>query len=377
MDWQFKVGIGLTVGLAFAAFAVKEMPHWVTWPGLVIGCLFVVWGLPPLHSRVPVGVGALFIAGGALIAGSVAWYVDYSSPQPSGPNLSFQKLAVFWIDVGKDAYQIAAVTKFFNADEKAYTINGLLFDGKRWSWFPRGRSHLRGAYQNEPKAEVIEDNYIKPGSEAYFKERLPIIFDMTLEGGDMPDFVLRGNWSLTISGRTFQVSPRLYSVYPRPISERDWESLNKSGATIKIDDLYYKQIPPPPPPKAPLKYYLIYSADRTRIFDNPYFAQTPAQRGPDGVMVFICGPGEPPLGDGWSVLGNTYHEVWSDPVKLKLYNSLYPPDKDGLPRALGFFMGAENEMAGPINRPLMAPTTRAADIIDFYWPETSDANPSP
>ena len=76
MDWQFKIGIGLAVFFGILPFAVKDMPHWVTWPGLTIGALFVLWGVTPEHDKSPHAPIFLFIACAAGIAGSIAWFLD-------------------------------------------------------------------------------------------------------------------------------------------------------------------------------------------------------------------------------------------------------------------------------------------------------------
>lgn len=74
MDWQFKVGLGLALVFGLLPFAVKDMPHWVTWPGISIGILFIIWGILPAHQKIQIGPAILFIAGFAAIVGSVAWY---------------------------------------------------------------------------------------------------------------------------------------------------------------------------------------------------------------------------------------------------------------------------------------------------------------
>jgi hypothetical protein len=79
MDWQFKVGIGVAIVFGLLPFAVKDMPHWITWPGITIGALLAVWGVIPNHEKIPLGPAFLFIICSAGIAGSVAWYVDMSA----------------------------------------------------------------------------------------------------------------------------------------------------------------------------------------------------------------------------------------------------------------------------------------------------------
>jgi hypothetical protein len=191
---------------------------------------------------------------------------------------------------------------------------------------------------------------------------------MTVLGGEMPDFVLRGSWEVLFGDEKLQMTPNRYGVMFTPVSQQEWDDLRKSQTTINVESLYYKPLPPEPPKDAPDSFYLLYSRDRSATIGDPYFARTPPVKGPNGVMIFVGGKGPPPLENNWAVLGRTYFEVWSDPNKLTLYNSLYPPDTAGLPRAFGFFAGAENIMAGPVSRALSAPTTRAADILDFKWP---------
>ena len=40
------------------------------------------------------------------------------------PNISFQKIALFWVNVDEGIYQLGAVAKLFNSDSKSYSING-------------------------------------------------------------------------------------------------------------------------------------------------------------------------------------------------------------------------------------------------------------
>jgi hypothetical protein len=213
----------------------------------------------------------------------------------------------------------------------------------------------------------MEDNYIKPNNDAYFKKILPIRFNMQVISGDMPEFVLRGRWQIVWGSTNIRMTPPLFSVFPSAISPQQWDDLGKSQSKINIDSLQYKPMPPRPPAQRPDFNYLIFSRDRTAVVENPYFAQTPPVKGKDGVMIFIRGRG--PLPDGWQVLGHTYAEVWADPAKLALYNSLFPPGKDGKPQPFGFFSGIEKEMVGASDRTFSAATTSPADILEFTYPE--------
>lgn len=319
------------------------------------------------HYSKPIVIGCSIL--------SAVWLILLAFLVPTRETpISFQKCAIFWVEVAPEMYQVGAVTKFFNAGDQAYLVHGLNFYPENWTIFPRGSALMRTNKQTpdpETVESIIEDNYMKPGHEAYFKKLFRIKIDMQIRGGDTPEFILRGKWDVLLPKSKLRVAPALYSVFPHPITRDEWDNLTKSQSEINIDDLYYKPIPARPPDNAPIRFYLLYNGDRSAEIEDRYFAQTLAVRAPEGsakargVMVFVRGKGDPPLDGGWAVLGNTYHEVWSDPEKLALYSSLYPPGPDGLPCAFGLFVGDENEMTGPVGRPLSAPTTRAADIIEF------------
>jgi hypothetical protein len=76
MEWQFKVGIGVAILFGLLPFAVKDMPHWATWPGLSIGGLLILWGLLPRHDEFPLLPTILFIVLGAGAVACAAWGYD-------------------------------------------------------------------------------------------------------------------------------------------------------------------------------------------------------------------------------------------------------------------------------------------------------------
>jgi hypothetical protein len=82
MDWQFKVGIGVAVVFGLLPYAVKDMPHALTWAGVAVGVLFVIWGVLPHHDRIPIGPGLLFIASVAGLIGAGVWGLETSAGAP-------------------------------------------------------------------------------------------------------------------------------------------------------------------------------------------------------------------------------------------------------------------------------------------------------
>lgn len=55
MDWQFKVGLGATVVFGLLQFVVASMPHFLTYSGIGVGVLLIIWGIFPniLHRWIP------------------------------------------------------------------------------------------------------------------------------------------------------------------------------------------------------------------------------------------------------------------------------------------------------------------------------------
>lgn len=76
MDWQFRVGLGVAVVFGLLPYAVKDLPPWVSWPGVGIGALFIVWGLLPGHSSYPVLPTIAVIVCLGLFSGSAAWFAS-------------------------------------------------------------------------------------------------------------------------------------------------------------------------------------------------------------------------------------------------------------------------------------------------------------
>jgi hypothetical protein len=75
MDWQPEIGFGLTLVCGFLRVTgIGRMPNWVTWPGISIGLLLLLWGCLPNRQSIPDGPAILLIACVAGLIGSATWY---------------------------------------------------------------------------------------------------------------------------------------------------------------------------------------------------------------------------------------------------------------------------------------------------------------
>ena len=206
------------VGVAMLALTRAELTfaRWCFWLATVlITVSHVMWQWTadqPYGLKIATGVivGA-FLFGG--LAAGIGWIQQKEAatqqptttvtqpPTAAPPNISFQKFALFWVELDKESFQLGAVTKFFNLDSVPYLVKGVVFDGDSWALIPRGSYLIRKFWGFEDRFELMEDNYIKAGNEAFFKKILPIRFEMTVNGGSMPDFIMRGKWNLSIGSR--------------------------------------------------------------------------------------------------------------------------------------------------------------------------------
>jgi hypothetical protein len=71
MDWQFAVGLGMTILFGLLPYAVENIPRWITWPGIAIGIVLIVWALLPSECVI-----ALWPTG---------WHLGMHVPSPPPP----------------------------------------------------------------------------------------------------------------------------------------------------------------------------------------------------------------------------------------------------------------------------------------------------
>ena len=112
------------------------------------------------------------------------------------------------------------------------------------------------------------------------------------------------------------------SQYETVISLQEWEALLKPNSTIDPENIIFKPGPINVPRTKEIMYHLLYNPDPSASLQINHLSHPPPARNRHGVLIFFVGNGIPPIKEGWILLGHTYEEIWSDPKKLVLYNSV-------------------------------------------------------
>lgn len=246
-----------------AALLSRMMPDHLA-PGigipLMVACLIgaavaIVWATAPNHLQnwrrhmVPVAIMAVAVV---LFGIGATWYffaaqhdatIPTQKPEEPAPNISFQKFALFWVQTEPRVYHLGVIAKLFNAGDKSHYLDGLTFERTEWKMIPRGSYVIRRYIEFPDKVDFIDPNFIKPNDVGYYKKLLPVRWDMTIQGGVLPDFVLIGKWNATIGATQIALEPRGFGVCNNPLSEEQWTDLLKPKSQIDIENLNYFPVP--------------------------------------------------------------------------------------------------------------------------------------
>jgi hypothetical protein len=183
--------------------------------GAVIGATIFVAAPPLFRAGKPEapksseGTGTNITAdhGGVAVGGQNNTVMVYPTPAPASPNVSFQKYALFWVRSDPTHFQLGIIAKLFNLDNQARLIKGIILKRFGWKFIPRGGYTIQKELGYEDHAEIMEDNFIKPSSEGYYKRLLPVFIEMIVHGGGAPDFQIAGEWELAFDNFTLPSRP--------------------------------------------------------------------------------------------------------------------------------------------------------------------------
>jgi hypothetical protein len=70
---EILFGVGIAAVFGFLAFAVKDMPQWISWPGVALGICLTIWGIVPEGKIAPIPVAAA-ILGVICLVFAAAWH---------------------------------------------------------------------------------------------------------------------------------------------------------------------------------------------------------------------------------------------------------------------------------------------------------------
>lgn len=291
----------------------------------------------PFWAKGLLGVLLVCAAGVAVWAGPLllksAWE-DFNRPPPQ---ITFRKVAFFWIKVDHEIYQLGAVIRLQNVGDAAYLVNGIGLDATSPRFGGRGSAYLRQIWVTDNKAELLDDNFLKPAHEATFKFLLPIKLEATVLGAPLSiDFV--GQWAILLQKGSLSTKPEFSGTFERIISQADWQRIGRAGSEIDVDAVHFVRTPAELPPNQPIHDTFLFNTDRSARFEANGYSRTQHVAGPTGVITLVRGPGSPPLAGGWQVWGHSYEELWSDPARRAAYDALVPPQPNGEPTQFAHFM---------------------------------------
>jgi len=69
LDWQLIFGLAFATFFGLLPMSGAPVPYWLTWAGLTISFLFVIWGLLPNRDQIRRDIATLCILGVGAIGG--------------------------------------------------------------------------------------------------------------------------------------------------------------------------------------------------------------------------------------------------------------------------------------------------------------------
>lgn len=275
--------------------------------------------------------------------------------------IEISSIQIFYINIDKNMYQLGVLVNISNLSNKTLSIKKISFRGSKIDMISKGsyRLPLNQDYliflKNEISGEILGDNLLPYNSNKQFKLLMPLKQDINIVHPPPFEFVFWGDWEvITTNSSKYNLLPNSFGNYGLIISEKEWENLE--SAKVKLKHYSFSRYD-----DNVIENYLLFSKDRTAEIELYGYANTNYARSENGTLVFIRGPVSPTLYGGWKILGISYKEVWENPQKCGIYNSIFKPDPEtGEPLPFGSFSGIE------MGSNKASPTTRAADVITVH-----------
>ncbi len=311
------------------------------------------------------------------LAGVAAWYGSQKASDglktvfsSESDKITINSVKIFHVELLKDIYQIGIVCEISNIGQEGLLLKKATLKGRALDIVARAPTHIFKIHitQDTITGPIVGMTFLGTDRPSLIRVLLPIKFDMHLKYPLPPEIVFWGQWEITTEDSTISSDASYYGNYDKFIDLDTWKSLLTQRPTIDIGEVQLKAAPQYHEFRGEYCEYILYNADRSAEIEIYGFSRTQYVRNDNGTMTLLVGPSKPPLTGGWEIMGHTYPEIWADPEKLRIYNSIYPPGKNGKPKAFGAFSGRWEHVGveGGV------PTTRAQEYTRLHLNEKNN-----
>jgi hypothetical protein len=186
MDWQFKIGFGFCLVFGFLQFTgVVRMPNWVTWPGISVGVLFIIWGLLPNHEKIPLTQAILFIMFFAGAISCFAWGLSIYMPV-TNQETSKLLLSIRNIQLINSTGSLEIDLSFHNDGTKDFAVTGIgiIIPGKTILMNLTDDDNLNNNFNNKPIMKYYGKENNIPSCWGLIVKSLPI-FPLVIGAGKL------------------------------------------------------------------------------------------------------------------------------------------------------------------------------------------------
>ncbi|NOY51271.1 MAG: hypothetical protein GXO88_12020 [Chlorobi bacterium] len=289
-------------------------------------------------------------------------------PKKKG-NVDLSYIKVFSVNVDSNMYQIGVILELTNFTKKPLDITSVNYVGNKIELISRGSYIIpqrNGGFvpmlflSKKVGRELVGETPMLPNETRTFKFLLPIKQDIIVKHGPLFEIIFWGDWEVVDSkNQKWNISPKAIGNSREIIEKKNWKNMPEPTIELKKNPnvKFYSN---------ETENYILFNRDRTAQINLYGYCKTNYQRSESGTLVVIRGPKNPLLPDNWIILATNYKQLWKDPEKLSLYNSVYPQENNQ-PRPFAKFAGVLLGAA-----PEGSTTTRCADKLLIDVKKTLD-----